>query len=77
VAAEWEEKLRVGGTGYGDVKKALFGHYSDYFAPARQRRAELSSNLDHVHALLRTGAEHARAAARPILTRAREAAGLA
>jgi tryptophanyl-tRNA synthetase len=77
VAAEWEEKLRVGGTGYGDVKKALFGHYWDYFAPARQRRAELSSNLDHVHALLRTGAEHARAAARPILTRAREAAGLA
>ncbi len=77
VATEWEEKLRVGGTGYGDVKKALFAHYWEYFAPARLRRAELASNLDQVHALLRSGAERARTAARPILTRAREAAGLA
>ncbi len=77
VASEWEEKLRVGGTGYGDVKKALFAHYWEYFGPARLRRAELASNLDHVHDLLRSGAERARTAARPILTRAREAAGLA
>ncbi len=76
VSAEWEEKLRVGGTGYGDVKKALFAHYWDYFAPARQRRAELANNLDHVHALLRAGADRARSAAAPMLKKARTACGL-
>lgn len=77
VASEWEEKLRAGGTGYGDVKKALFAHYWEYFTPARQRRAELAANLDHVRAVLKSGAERARVAAAPILRNAREACGLA
>lgn len=76
VATEWENKLRLGATGYGDVKKALFGHYWEYFAAARARRTELTANLDHVHTVLRDGAQRARASAEPILKRARRACGL-
>jgi tryptophanyl-tRNA synthetase len=76
VAADFENRLRAGGLGYGDLKKALFEHCWNYFAPARARRAELAANLDHVHAVLRDGAERARAVADKVLTRAKKASGL-
>jgi tryptophanyl-tRNA synthetase len=75
-AKELEDRLRAGGFGYGDLKKALFEHYWNYFAPARQRRAELAANLDHVHEVLRDGAAKARAKAAEVLKRARRASGL-
>ena len=43
VSKEYEEKLRAGGMGYGDLKKALFENYWNYFAEARKRRAELAA----------------------------------
>ena len=73
---EFEERLRAGGLGYGDLKKALFEHYWNYFAAARARRAELAANLDFVHQILREGAERARAVARPVRDRAKKACGL-
>ena len=76
VAKDFEDRLRAGGLGYGDLKKALFEHYWNYFATARVRRAELAANLDHVHAVLRDGAERARVVAGPVLRRARVACGL-
>jgi tryptophanyl-tRNA synthetase len=76
VAKDFEDRLRAGGLGYGDLKKALFEHYWTTFAAARARRAELAANLDHVHAVLRDGAVKARAKAREVLTRARRASGL-
>jgi tryptophanyl-tRNA synthetase len=76
VAADFENRLRAGGLGYGDLKKALFEHYWNYFAAARARRAELAANLDHVHAVLRDGAERARTVAQKVLTRAKKASGL-
>lgn len=76
VAADFEDRLRAGGLGYGDLKKALFEHYWTFFAPYRARRAELASNLDHVEATLRRGAERARDTARQVLQRARRASGL-
>src|SRR5437773_6832083 len=36
---EYEEKLRAGGLGYGDLKKKLFEVYWGYFAKARQKRS--------------------------------------
>jgi tryptophanyl-tRNA synthetase len=75
-AKDYEDRLRVGGLGYGDLKKALFEHYWNYFAPARARRAELAANRDHVEAVLRDGAERARAVASVVLKRARKACGL-
>src|SRR5437762_4396754 len=40
VAKDFEDQLRAGGLGYGDLKKALFEHYWKYFAAARAARAE-------------------------------------
>ena len=40
VAADFEDRLRAGGLGYGDLKKALFENYWNYFAAARARRAD-------------------------------------
>jgi len=76
VALDYENRLRAGGLGYGDLKKALFEHYWNYFATARARRAELAANLDHVESVLRDGATRARAVASVVLKRARKASGL-
>lgn len=72
----WEDKLRAGGLGYGDLKKALFEHYWTHFAGARKERAELEANLDFVHQVLREGAVKARAKAIEVLQRARKACGV-
>ena len=77
IATDFENRLRAGGLGYGDLKKALFEHYWNYFAPARARRAELANNLDYVNRVLKDGAERARATAGGVLSRARKACGLA
>jgi tryptophanyl-tRNA synthetase len=76
VAKEFEDKLRVGGLGYGDLKKTLFEHYWNYFADARKKRTELSANLDHVRKVLSGGAARARALAQTVLKRARKNCGL-
>lgn len=75
-AAECENKLRAGGFGYGDLKKALFEHYWNYFAEARRKRAELAANLDYVEQVLRDGAARAKEVAGKMLHRARKASGL-
>ena len=76
VAKDFEDRLRAGGLGYGDLKKALFEHYWNYFAPARAKRAELAANLDHVTQVLKDGAVKAQALARSVLNRAKKASGL-
>jgi tryptophanyl-tRNA synthetase len=76
VGGEYEERLRAGGLGYGDLKKKLFEVYWEYFAPARARRAELAASLDHVESVLRDGANRARSVAGKVLKRARQASGL-
>ncbi len=76
LAADYENRLRAGGFGYGDLKKALFEHYWTFFAPYRARRAELGANLDHVNAILKEGADRARATASQVIARAKKASGL-
>jgi tryptophanyl-tRNA synthetase len=76
VGKDFEDRLRAGGLGYGDLKKALFEHYWTTFAPARARRAELAANLGYVHQVLHEGASRARAVAVKVLQRAKAAAGL-
>ena len=73
---DFEDRLRAGGLGYGDLKKALFEHYWNYFATARAKRAELAANLGYVNDVLHDGAARARALARTVLQRARRASGL-
>jgi tryptophanyl-tRNA synthetase len=76
VAADYENRLRAGGLGYGDLKKALFEHYWNYFAPYRAKRAELVANLDYVEGVLKDGAQRARSVGSGVLQRARKACGL-
>jgi len=76
VSKDWEDKLRAGGLGYGDLKKALFERYWEYFADARKKRAELAAQPDHVNRVLADGAARARAKAQEVLRRARKACGL-
>jgi tryptophanyl-tRNA synthetase len=73
---QWEEKLRAGGLGYGDLKKKLFEVYWEYFAAARAKRADLAAHLDHVDSVLKDGALRAHAIADKVLQRARRNCGL-
>jgi len=75
-AMEFENRLRAGGLGYGDLKKALFEHYWSYFASARAKRAELAADLDYVNDVLKSGAARARSLAQKVLERAKVASGL-
>jgi tryptophanyl-tRNA synthetase len=74
--SDFENRLRAGGLGYGDLKKALFENCWNYFAEARKKRAELAANLDHVNKILADGAAKARTLARQVLKRARKNCGL-
>ena len=75
-AKDFESRLRAGGLGYGDLKKALFENYWNYFADARKKRDDLSANLDYVNGVLADGATRARTLAQKVLKRARKASGL-
>jgi tryptophanyl-tRNA synthetase len=76
VAADFENRLRAGGLGYGDLKKGLFEQYWNYFAEARQKRTELAANLDYVNSVLAEGVAKARTLAQTVLKRARKNCGL-
>ena len=67
---------RAGGFGYGDVKKAVAEAAEAYFAEARERRAELESNIDKVNEILADGASMARKKAAEVLARAKKACGV-
>ncbi|MCC6414599.1 MAG: tryptophan--tRNA ligase [Opitutaceae bacterium] len=77
VAADFENRLRAGGLGYGDLKQALFEHYWQFFAEFRAKRAELAADPGYVDRVLAEGAERARTVAAEVLGRARSASGLA
>lgn len=74
--ARMEEEYRIGGVGYGDFKKRLFGAVWEYFAPMRARRAEILAEKGYVDDVLAHGTRHARAAASAVMQRVRTAIGL-
>ena len=74
--AEWKEKYRKGGMGYGTVKKRLLELLLEYFAPYREKRAALENEAGCVERVLEDGAEKARAAGRITLERVRKAVGI-
>ncbi|NOU35448.1 MAG: tryptophan--tRNA ligase [Kiritimatiellaceae bacterium] len=75
-AADLAARYRAGGFGYGTAKKELLAKINDYFAPMREKRAELEKNPDFVNDVLKKGAERARAETRKTLQAARQAVGL-
>jgi tryptophanyl-tRNA synthetase len=70
-----DDHLR-GGVGYGDFKKRLLQGVTDYFAPFREKRAEIVADPKYVDKVLAEGAEKARLVARKTLARVRDAVGL-
>jgi tryptophanyl-tRNA synthetase len=76
LSQEYEDRLRTGGLGYGDLKKVVFEQAWNYFAPMRAKRAELAANLNYVKEVLRDGAARAKVVAQQVLQRARIASGI-
>lgn len=68
--------FRNGGVGYGDFKKRLFEGVWNYFAPMRERRAELVADKAYVEGVLRDGLERARDISEGVMSRVRAAVGL-
>ena len=73
---DMDGKLRAGGVGWGDLKKALFESYWQHFAEARRKRSELEADPSTVDRILSEGAGKARSLARATLAKAKEATGL-
>jgi tryptophanyl-tRNA synthetase len=71
-----EDDFRAGGIGYGEFKKRLFEIVWEYFAPMRQRRVALESDLSYVNAVLEDGAARAWQVADKTMKRVRQAVGL-
>jgi tryptophanyl-tRNA synthetase len=70
------ERYRAGGMGYGEAKQAVFEAAMEYFAVARAKRQELAANPELIESILEAGAKKARAKAREVLQRLRDACGL-
>lgn len=71
-----EADFLAGGIGYGDFKKRLFAALWEYFAPMRERRAEILARPDYVEDVLREGGRRAREIAGATLDRVHAAVGL-
>lgn len=69
-------KYRAGGYGYGHAKKELLGLIEDYFAEAREKREELTNDMDYVRDVLKEGGKKARDRAESVMRPVREAAGI-
>jgi tryptophanyl-tRNA synthetase len=74
--AEWEERYRRGGMGYGDVKKRVLQLLDQTFGPYRDRRRELAADHAYVEDVLADGGRKARAVAHGVMELCREATGL-
>ncbi len=75
-AAEWAERYRKGGMGYGEAKKRLAELYEERFGPYRDRRAGLVARPDEVEDILRAGGLKARAIAQEVMADVRDACGI-
>jgi len=73
---EIEGLFSHGGTGYGEMKKRLFGYFLDTFGEARERFEELEQNPAEVERILSEGAHRARETAAPLMRRVRSAVGI-
>lgn len=70
------ELYRTGGIGYGEAKQRLLEKINAHFEPFRQKRKDLAARPDEVEAVLRSGAQRARAEAQQTMALVREAVGM-
>jgi len=74
--AQWADRFRRGGRGYGEVKKAILESFMEKFGPARRKRQELEQHPDYVEEVLRRGAAQARQVGLPLMRQVRDAVGI-
>lgn len=74
--AQWAERYRAGGMGYGDAKKRLAELFEAKFGPAREKRAALEKDAAYVEDVLREGGRKARAVAAKVMEDVRGACGI-
>ncbi len=74
--ADWENKYRQGGVGYGHAKKRLVELLVEYFKPYREKRAQLEKDLGYVEQVLKIGGQRAREIAIQTMDEVRKATGL-
>ncbi|MCK9900297.1 tryptophan--tRNA ligase [Parafrankia colletiae] len=73
---EMRVRLEQGGTGWGELKNALFETLDTWLTPLRARYEELIAPGSELDAILAAGGEKARDRARPVLAGARRAIGV-
>lgn len=74
--AEWEQRYRRGGTGYGEAKQRLAELYEERFGARRAVRARWAARRDDVEDILRAGGKKARAVAQAVMADVRDACGI-
>ncbi|MCG3128025.1 MAG: Tryptophan--tRNA ligase [Phycisphaerae bacterium] len=74
--AQWAERYRAGGMGYGEAKKRVAELYEDFFGPKRERRAALAARPDELENILRDGGRRARSVAQSVMADVRDACGI-
>ncbi|MBP7747702.1 MAG: tryptophan--tRNA ligase [Phycisphaerae bacterium] len=74
--AQWEQRYRAGGMGYGEAKKRLVELYEERFGSRREIRAQWLARPDDVEDILRGGARRARAVAEEVMAEVRDACGI-
>ncbi|MFA9288612.1 MAG: tryptophan--tRNA ligase [Weeksellaceae bacterium] len=73
---DMKEQYKQGTIGDVEIKKQLFGHFMEYFADVRKKRAELDGNRDYLHELRARGAKQANEIAEATLKTVRRAVGV-
>ncbi|OHV32581.1 MULTISPECIES: tryptophan--tRNA ligase [Pseudofrankia] len=74
--ADMRRRLEAGGTGWGELKNALFEELNTQLAPLRKRYEDLMAPDSEIDAILAEGAQRARERARPLLAGVRRAVGV-
>jgi tryptophanyl-tRNA synthetase len=74
--AEWEQRYRAGGMGYGEAKQRLVELHEERFGARREAREQWAARPDDVEDILRENGKRARAVAREVMADAYDACGL-
>lgn len=75
-AAEWAQRYRAGGMGYGEAKKRVAELFEERFGPAREARRKLEADAGYVEEVLADGGRRARAVAQQVMEDVRGACGI-
>jgi tryptophanyl-tRNA synthetase len=74
--AEWEQRYRGGGLGYGEAKQRLAELYEERFGALREARRQWDRRPDDIEDVFHASGERARVAAQEVMADVRDACGI-